>query len=381
MIPSAMPIWLLGAALMLASGCSITDVPIQSTDPVASLELTQLSGPFRPSEAALLTAVPRNASGRALAGRTVSWTAADPSVAHVSEVGVVTALRPGATRIVVTSEGQTAATPITVVPLDRPFLECTTPKPSWVWCDDFEQDRLARYSDYGERGSFHRLPAVGYGGSMGMQAHFKTNQVNAGFLHVRFGKVPAPDFRPVDDGRTVYRDIYWRVYVKYAPWWIGGAGNKVSRAQSLASTDWAQAMIAHVWTPDEPLDRLWLEPASGVGFRGRLLTTHYNDFNNLDWVGRTWSKTRLFDSKHIGKWYCVEARARLNDPGRSNGVFELWIDDKPEARIGGLGWMGSLTEYGINAVYLENYWNEGSPQPQDRYFDNFVIATERIGCR
>jgi hypothetical protein len=43
--------------------------------------------------------------------------------------------------------------------------------------------------------------------------------------------------------------------------------------------------------------------------------------------------------------------------------------------------MGSLTEYGINAVYLENYWNEGSPQPQDRYFDNFVIATERIGCR
>jgi hypothetical protein len=299
----------------------------------------------------------------------------------VSEVGVVTALRPGATRIVVTSEGRTAATAITVVPLDRPYLECATPKPSWVWCDDFEQDRLARYSDYGERGSFHRLPAVGYGGSMGMQVHFKTNQVNAGFLHVRFGKVPAPDFRPVDDGRTVYRDIYWRVYVKYAPWWVGGAGNKVSRAQSLASTDWAQAMIAHVWTPDEPLDRLWLEPASGVGFRGRLLTTHYNDFNNLDWVGRTWSKTRLFDSKHIGKWYCVEARARLNDPGRSNGVFELWIDDKPEARIGGLGWMGSLTEYGINAVYLENYWNEGSPQPQDRYFDNFVIATERIGCR
>lgn len=80
---------------------------------------------------------------------------------------------------------------------------------------------------------------------------------------------------------------------------------------SLASTDWAQAMIAHVWTPDEPLDRLWLEPASGVGFRGRLLTEFYNDFAHLDFVGRTWSKTPLFGPRPLGKWYCVEARARL----------------------------------------------------------------------
>jgi hypothetical protein len=376
-----MRIWPLGGSLALLAACATTDVAIHSADPVASLELTPMSGTFQPSEGGLLAAVPRDARGRALAGRGVSWTVADPSIAHVSAYGLVTALAPGSTSITVTSEGRTAATAITVVPLARHPVECGAPKPGWIWCDDFEQDRLGRYSDYGSRGSFTREPGVGYGGSAGMQARFKTGQVNAGFLHVRFGKVPAPDFRPVDAGREIYRDIYWRVYVRYAPWWIGGAGNKMSRAQSLASNEWAQGMIAHVWTPNEPLDRLWIEPASGVGARGRLLAGHYNDFANLDWLGRSWSKTPLFDSRHIGKWYCIEARARLNDPGRSNGIFELWIDDKPEARLSGLGWMGSLTEYGINAVYLENYWNEGAPQPQDRYFDNFVIATERIGCR
>jgi hypothetical protein len=42
----------------------------------------------------------------------------------------------------------------------------------------------------------------------------------------------------------------------------------------------------------------------------------------------------LFDTTHVGKWYCIEAHTRLNDPGRSDG----------------------------------------------RYFDNFVVSTQRIGC-
>lgn len=376
-----MRISFLSIVLALCTACSSADVPIRSTDPVAALTLAPRSETLQPSEAVLLSAVPRDARGQALAERELAFTSVAPSVAHVSPEGLVTARAPGSTQIVVSSEGKTATMSITVVPLARAPAECAEPKRAWIWCDDFEQDRLGRYSDYGSRDSFERVAGVGYGGSVGMRAHFDTGQVNAGFLHVRFGKVPAPDFRPVDGGREIYRDIYWRVYVKYGPGWIGGAGNKMSRAQSLASDDWAQAMIAHVWTPDDPLDNLWIEPASGVGFRGRLLTEYYNDFANLDWLGRTWSKTPLFDSEHIGKWYCVEARARLNDPGRANGVFELWINDRPEARLSGLGWMGSLKEYGINAVYLENYWNEGAPQPQDRYFDNFVISTERIGCR
>jgi ATP-dependent helicase/DNAse subunit B len=31
------------------------------------------------------------------------------------------------------------------------------------------------------------------------------------------------------------------------------------------------------------------------------------------------------------------------------------------------------------AVFLENYWNDGSPHLQE-YFDSFVVSTQRIGC-
>jgi hypothetical protein len=42
--------------------------------------------------------------------------------------------------------------------------------------------------------------------------------------------------------------------------------------------------------------------------------------------------------------------------------------------------VGAYNAYGINAVMLESYWNGGAPQATERYIDNFVIATGRIGC-
>ena len=373
---------ILGVVLVvLASACGTSEVPIRSDAPVASLTVSPALETFQPSDAVLLRAVLRDAHGRALAERNPRWTSSDPAVAHVSGDGIVTALAPGVARIVAEAEGRTAAATINVGPLRWRPAECGTPRPEWIWCDDFEHDRLGQYSEYDGRDSFLRTTGVGYGGTPGMRAVFAPSQVGAGVLHVHFGKVPSPHFRPVDAGTTIYRDIYWRVFVRYAPNWIGGGAAKMSRAQSMASPEWAQAMIAHVWASVEPVDHLAIEPASGVGFRGRLLTREYNDFPKLDFGRWALSKTPLFDARHVGKWYCIEARARLNDPGRSNGVFELWIDDRPEARLSGLGWIGSFQDYGINAVYLENYWNDGAPQLEARDFDNFIISTQRIGCR
>jgi hypothetical protein len=106
----------------------------------------------------------------------------------------------------------------------------------------------------------------------------------------------------------------------------------------------------------------------------------YNDFAHFRWLGTAWSRTPIFDPTYVGKWYCIEAHARLNDPRRANGVFELWINGGLEARVDGLNWQGAYSEYGINTVFLENYWNDGAPQPQERYFDNFVVSTQPIGC-
>ena len=82
----------------------------------------------------------------------------------------------------------------------------------------------------------------------------------------------------------------------------------------------------------------------------------------------------------MGSWYCVETHVRLNDPGASNGYMEFWVNDGLQARTPNMNWIGAYSAYGLNAVFLENYWNAGSPVAQERYLDRFVVSTGRIGC-
>lgn len=372
------------AGVWILAGCA--QGPIESTAPVAEVKVIPSTETLTVGEGVQLYADPRDARGRVLKGRSVSAASQAPGIVSLTPEGIATALAPGTAQILVTSEERTATVSITVLAPAGPATECEMAKPAWLWCDDFEQDRLGQYFEYSSAaGDFVRARGVGYAGSSGMRVHFEPKQVDAGNLHLAIGKTPSAFFRAVDAGSTVHREIYWRFYVRYAPNWVGGGGNKMSRAQSLAATTYAQAMIAHVWSGSRPgdnvpIDRLGLEPYTGVGWRGKLMTGEYNDFPHLQLLGTAYTPTTLFDRVHTGKWHCIEAHARLNDPGRSNGLFELWIADQPEAKLSGLDWIGTFREFGINAIYLENYWNDGAPQAQERYFDNFVVSTERIGC-
>lgn len=258
--------------------------------------------------------------------------------------------------------------------------ECDRPRPEWIWCDDFEVDRLDRYFEYGRaEGRFTRQPAVGVAGSAGMTARWARGEVNAGFLHLAFGRTPAPRFRPVDSARTDHRDVYWRFYLRNAPGWSGGGGRKLTRAIVFGAADWSTAAMAHVWSGGPNGVRLILDPASGVA-GGRMATSGYNDNRGLRWLGAKPGTAPLFAPTEIGKWHCIEVQARLNDPTRPNGVFRLWIDGKLDVERADLDWVGTYRDYGINAVFLENYWNGGAPGPVERHFDRFVVSTKAIGC-
>lgn len=380
-------------AFLAATLASCYLLPTDLTTPVSEVSILADQTTISPGATVQLNVVLYDSAGGVLPNRVVTWSSSNTAVATVGWSGPSTALVTGVTAgsaaITAFSEGRSDTMTITVSGAAPPpppgdlANECASPQAGWIWCDDFDQDRLGSYFEYVDQaGSFSRVSGIGAESSYGMRARFAAGQVDAGSLKLAFGKTPQTYFDPVDAGTAIYRDVYWRIYAMNAPTWTGGGGDKMSRATSFASsTSWAQAMIAHVWSGSSPNENyLVLDPASGTDAAGILKTTTYNDFPNLRWLGAARGATPVFDSGHVGQWHCIEARARLNDPGLSNGVFELWIDGQLDAQRTGLNWVGSFADYGINAVFLENYWNAGSPQAQERYFDNFVVSTQPIGC-
>lgn len=384
-----------GAALIVATApcCEKADTAgVVIRQLVTSVSVSPSSRSIAVGESYRLDASAKDANGNVVPDAKFSWTSSNSSIARVDDTGLVTGVAAGSATITVTTNGRSASAQISVTGGSGGsgggsggsaslVNECSQPQSAWIWCDDFDQDRLGRYFEYDSRGDrFVRASGVGIGGSGAMRARFNAGDVNAGSLKLAFGKTPNSYFRPVDSGTANYREVYWRFYLRNQPGWTGGGGEKLARAIIFAGSNWSEALIAHVWSGGSGGNYLVLDPASGTDAQGNVRTTKYNDFANLRWLGARTGTTPIFDAAHVGQWYCIETRVRVNDPGQSNGVFELWIDGNLEARVTNLNWVGSYTAYGINALFLENYWNDGSPRQQERYFDNLVVSTQRIGC-
>ncbi|MDB5105507.1 MAG: uncharacterized protein JWP91_3196 [Fibrobacteres bacterium] len=254
--------------------------------------------------------------------------------------------------------------------------------PDWIFCDDFEKGGAlvaqGRYFEYDDnKGDFKPAEGVGLHGSTGMRAVWQSAEVDAGNLKVGFGRAPSTYFSKGIRTDKDFREVYYRMFVRLQKGWKGNPF-KLSRATVIAKADWSQAMIAHVW--GDRANGLQLDPARCTDEAGAVKCSGYNDFNNIQWIGAKAGTTPVFSPTYSDKWLCVEAHVRLNDPGISNGVQEYWIGDTLEAKRDGLNFLGGYKAYGINGVFLENYWNSGSPQLQERYFDNLVVSTNRIGC-
>jgi len=372
------------AWLGMIGGCAADATGPGSGEPAASVTVTPASASLTVGQTAQLTATPRDAAGTALTGRAVTWSTSAGGVATVSGSGLVTAVAAGSATITATSEGQSGTAAVTVTTGAPPNLvnECSAPKAEWIWCDDFEADRLSSYFEYNaSSGSFVRSSGDGVSGSSGMRATWSAGQVGAGNLHLAFGRTPTSYMRPVDAGTADYRDVYWRMYLRLQPGWTGGGGDKLSRGQVFANASWAQAAVGHVWSGSGgDVNYLKLDPVRGTDAAGNLATTKWNDFANYTWLGAVRGGTPLFSSATAGTWYCVEVRMKLNTPGNADGVFQLWIDGALDAEKTGMNWLGDFSAYGINSIFFENYWNAGSPAPQSRYMDNIVVSTARIGC-
>lgn len=84
--------------------------------PVALVVVSLASAQLLPGQNTQALAALRDVRGNALSGRSIVWSTANQAVATVSSSGIVTAVAPGQTQIVATSEGQSASASLTVAP-------------------------------------------------------------------------------------------------------------------------------------------------------------------------------------------------------------------------------------------------------------------------
>jgi uncharacterized protein YjdB len=84
--------------------------------PVASVAVTPGTSELVVGQTTQLKAEPRDASGQALANRSVTWSTSAPNVASVSSTGLVTAIAAGTATITAASEGKSGTAAITVNP-------------------------------------------------------------------------------------------------------------------------------------------------------------------------------------------------------------------------------------------------------------------------
>jgi uncharacterized protein YjdB len=81
---------------------------------VASVAVTPTAATLVVGQTVQLEAQPRDASGRPLAGRAVTWSTNRPTVATVTSTGVVAAVSPGTATVTASSEGRSGAATIVV---------------------------------------------------------------------------------------------------------------------------------------------------------------------------------------------------------------------------------------------------------------------------
>ena len=84
--------------------------------PVASVTVTPALDTIAPAATVQLTATPKDGSGNALSGRTITWSSSDALIANVSATGLVTGKSGGTATVTASSEGKSGNATIVVVP-------------------------------------------------------------------------------------------------------------------------------------------------------------------------------------------------------------------------------------------------------------------------
>lgn len=244
-------------------------------------------------------------------------------------------------------------------PLEGECVGWQVDHPDWLWCDDFEteHDLSVNYPDIGTTG-FGVERGEALSGSWAIRQHYDEGQVDGGWIFWFYGDALGMDFGEPHD------EIYARWYHRFDPT-FDTFPPKMARVSSIGP-GWDKRFSVHYWIED--------------GLIVADVSAQYSSQANEEgWLPIAASDFSFEDPANVGRWICHEMYVRTNTPGAADGAYRFWADGELIVERTGVDLRGD-TDYNFNAVQLDTYWNGGSPREQSRYYDNFVVSTQRIGC-
>ena len=225
--------------------------------------------------------------------------------------------------------------------------------PEWLWFDSFESSDAIKkkYQDVSMSG-ISITTADALQGERSLCQHYNIGQVDAGWIiHVSNQGFPS--------------HLFMRWYHKFENGFIGFPPKMARMRYRPRTGDWNSQFELNCW----------IDKGLVVADVKALNSTQAN---SAGWLAKTTSKFSFNDNKNIGRWVCFEVELFLNSPGKTDGAYRIWADDSLIVELMNVDLRGSKN-YLVNEVMLDGYWNAGSPKEQNRYYDNFVISTKRIG--
>jgi hypothetical protein len=226
--------------------------------------------------------------------------------------------------------------------------------PEWIWCDDFDSSDTNlnhRYEDVSTNG-MSIVSDESFEGGKCLRQHYIPGQVDAGWI-CKVNNLGYPDH------------LFMRWYHKFEAG-FQGFPPKMARTRYRNRTTWVSTFIVHSWIETDGVLALDVQAPSS------------SQANSVGWLAIARSKFSFANSANIGRWVCFEMEVQLNTPGAADGLYRLWADDSLVAERTSVDLRGNTTEK-INETMLDCYWNGGSLKAQNRYYDNFVVSTKRIG--
>jgi hypothetical protein len=184
----------------------------------------------------------------------------------------------------------------------------------------------------------------------------------------------------IDEPEEVFLRYYIRFSDDWNPWLEGGklpgiAGTYGRAGWGMRTTDGRNGWSARTWFAPRPRDS---QAVSGLNAMGTYAYhAALKGHSGGDHWGWNLAPSSLLENN---RWYCIEQHLVLNQPGRADGLYEVWIDGIPALRKTDVRFRDDAG-LKIETIWFNVYHGGLRAAPQDLtlYLDQVVVARSYIG--